>query len=62
MGRLAKKLEGSLQPGQKAYKKGGAVEDKATAKKEIEVFKKAGRPDLVKHEKKEAGLKKGGCC
>ena len=62
MGRLAKKLEGSLQPGQKAYKKGGAVESKATAKEEVAVFKKAGRSDLVKHEKAEAGMKKGGKC
>ena len=40
MGRLAKKLAGELQPGQKAYKDGGAVhgdeaEDRALLKKAV---------------------------
>ena len=63
MSRLAKKLAGCLQPGQ-PYKKGGEVkgESKKTAKEEIAVFEKAGRKDLVKHEKAEHGMKKGGVC
>lgn len=45
----------------KKFAGGGDVkESKAMAKKEIAVFKKAGRPDLVKHEKAEYGMKKGG--
>lgn len=35
-------------------------DSKKMAKEEIKVFQKAGRPDLVKHEKAEYGLKGGG--
>jgi hypothetical protein len=45
-----------------AYKKGGAVKDsKAMAKKEIAFMKKKGAPkSMIKHEKAEYGMKKGG--
>ncbi len=44
------------------YKKGGAVKDsKAMAKKEIAFMKKKGAPkSMIKHEKAEYGMKKGG--
>jgi len=45
-----------------SYKKGGNVKDsKAMAKKEIAFMKKKGAPkSMIKHEKTEYGMKKGG--
>ncbi len=45
-----------------SYKKGGNVKDsKAMAKKEIAFMKKKGAPkSMIKHEKAEYGMKKGG--
>jgi hypothetical protein len=45
-----------------SYKKGGKVKDsKAMAKKEIAFMKKKGAPkSMIKHEKAEYGMKKGG--
>jgi len=45
-----------------SYKKGGKVKDsKAMAKKEISFMKKKGAPkSMIKHEKAEYGMKKGG--
>ena len=37
MGRLAQKLSGCLQPGQKAYKSGGVVKDTESARGDIKV-------------------------
>jgi hypothetical protein len=45
-----------------AYKKGGSVKDsKKMAKKELAFMKKKGAPkSMIKHEKAEYGMKKGG--
>lgn len=52
MGRLAKVMSKSAQPGLKSYKSGGAIkhDDVAEDKK------------LIASELKKKGLKKGGCC
>ena len=49
-------------PDELVYKKGGSVkESKAMAKKEIAFMKKKGAPkSMIKHEKAEYGMKKGG--
>lgn len=49
-------------PDELVYKKGGKVkESKAMAKKEIAFMKKKGAPkSMIKHEKAEYGMKKGG--
>ena len=46
---------------QMGMKKGGKAESKAMAKKEISFMKKKGAPkSMIKHEKAEYGMKKGG--
>lgn len=53
MGRLAKVLSGQVQPGVKAYKKGGAVHDDEAADKKL-ISK------MLKEEDKGEAKKRGG--
>lgn len=47
--------------GELKYAKGGMTESKAMVKKEIGFMKKKGAPkSMIKHEMKEAGMRKGG--
>ena len=57
-GNMADRMGRAMAPG---MKKGGKADSKEMAKKEISFMKKKGAPkSMIKHEKAEYGMKKGG--